>query len=284
MDEYTGRSNEDAVNTGSSLVTARGTGDGLILRLDGRSNASALLSELETFVESRRTFLTGNEVRLEWFGDMPDLAVEDRVRDELKGRYRIKVISSDVRREEVEADDIAEDTLQLKSLTSSLNTRDGSLSLFSGMAAYDESGSDNDEELMPAIETRGSGGLNEGSLWDEPDARIIYRTLRSGQRIETEHSLIIFGDVNSGAEVIAGGDIVVLGTLRGVAHAGAYDETGAGRVIVALSLEPTQLRIGSVISRGESESGKNAEIARVDGDIIVVERYQSRGSFSRTKR
>ena len=46
-------------------------------------------------------------------------------------------------------------------------------------------------------------------------------SLRSGQRIEFEGSLVIIGDVNAGAEVIAGENIVVLGTLRGLAHAGA---------------------------------------------------------------
>jgi septum site-determining protein MinC len=127
-------------------------------------------------------------------------------------------------------------------------------------------------------------------LWDDPDARIIYGTLRSGQKVETEHSIVVFGDVNSGAEVIAGGDIVILGTLRGIAHAGAYDETGGGRVIFSLNLQPTQLRIGLVISRGagseRAESGSRsagAEVARVDNNMIVVEPYQSRTVWVRRR-
>ena len=122
-------------------------------------------------------------------------------------------------------------------------------------------------------------------LGDVADARMVVGTLRSGQRVESEHSIIIAGDVNSGAELVAGGDIFVLGKLRGVAHAGAYDETGAGRVIFALELEPTQLRIGSVITRGGNDSvsalksklsRKKPELARVDGNMIVVEPYQQR--------
>ena len=100
--------------------------------------------------------------------------------------------------------------------------------------------------------------------------------MRSGQRIESEHSVIVVGDVNSGAEIVAGGDIIVLGTLRGVAHAGAYDETGGGRLIFALNLAPTQLRIGAIISRGSSEGKHGAEVARVEGNLIVVEAYQAR--------
>ncbi|RIL03932.1 MAG: septum site-determining protein MinC, partial [Proteobacteria bacterium] len=106
---------------------------------------------------------------------------------------------------------------------------------------------------------------------------------RSGQKIETEHSLIIFGDVNSGAEVVAGGDIIILGTLRGIAHAGAYDETGGGRVIFALTQQPTQLRIGTTISRGSPEGGSEPEIARIDGTSIVVEPYQSRAIGGRRR-
>ena len=126
-------------------------------------------------------------------------------------------------------------------------------------------------------------------LWDDPDARVVYGTLRSGQKVETEHSVVIFGDINSGAEVIAGGDIVILGTLRGIAHAGAYDESGGGRVIFSLNMQPTQLRIGLVISRGggsdksDATRGASSEIARVDNNTIVVEPYQSRTVWVRRR-
>ncbi len=127
----------------------------------------------------------------------------------------------------------------------------------------------------------------DAAAWDDPDARVVFSTLRSGQKLESEHSLVIFGDVNSGAEVVAGGDIVVLGVLRGVAHAGAYDESGGGRIIYAQNLQPTQLRIGTVISRGSAEAshtegaGSGPEVARVEGSLIVVEPYLSRNNAMR---
>ena len=68
-----------------------------------------------------------------------------------------------------------------------------------------------------------------------------------------------------------------------MAHAGAYDETGGGRVIVALNLQPTQLRIGMVISRGASDSRSVAEVARIDGNSIVVEPYNARVVLQRHK-
>lgn len=78
------------------------------------------------------------------------------------------------------------------------------------------------------------------------DAVLIRRTLRSGNNIHHHGHVIVLGDVNAGAEIIAGGDIIVWGHLRGVVHAGANGSVDA--VVCALNLEPTQLRIGSLIS------------------------------------
>ncbi len=107
------------------------------------------------------------------------------------------------------------------------------------------------------------------------ETRFIRHTLRSGQ-IERalEGNMVILGDVNPGAEVVAAGDIIVLGTLRGVAHAGALGNTSS--VIFALNLLPTQLRIGRFITRAPAEQQhrrQSAEIARVLEDAIIVEEY-----------
>jgi septum site-determining protein MinC len=75
---------------------------------------------------------------------------------------------------------------------------------------------------------------------------LIRRTLRGGRVIRTPGHVVVVGDVNPGAEIIAGGDIVVWGRLRGVVHAGAMGDESC--VICALDLQPTQLRISSLIS------------------------------------
>ncbi len=72
-------------------------------------------------------------------------------------------------------------------------------------------------------------------------------TLRSGTRIEHPGSVILRGDVNPGGEIIAQGDILIWGRLRGVAHAGAAGNTAA--TIVALSLQSGQIRIAAVVAR-----------------------------------
>jgi len=105
------------------------------------------------------------------------------------------------------------------------------------------------------------------------DTRLIRRTLRSGQSVEHLHNLVIMGDVNPGAEIKAGGDIVVFGKLMGLVHAGALGDKSAS--ITALELVPTQIRIAGVISRSPDDEGR-AEIRPErafikDGRIVVEE-------------
>jgi septum site-determining protein MinC len=80
--------------------------------------------------------------------------------------------------------------------------------------------------------------------------------LRSGQRIKYEGSVVIMGDVNPGSEIIADGNVIVLGTLKGLAHAGANGD--ATCFVSALSLQPTQLRIAGTISFVPPNAAKNS--------------------------
>ena len=86
------------------------------------------------------------------------------------------------------------------------------------------------------------------------EAVLIHRTLRSGHIIRHPGHVIVIGDINPGAEVVAGGNVVVWGRVRGVVHAGATGNTNA--VICALDLAPTQLRIGTQISVSPDRKGK----------------------------
>ena len=106
-------------------------------------------------------------------------------------------------------------------------------------------------------------------------SRIVPQTIRSGQTEDfPQGSLIIYGDVNQGAEVRAGGDIIVLGALRGSAHAGTNGRLSA--VIIAMELVPLQLHIGNYINPpllGQKSRGY-PEIAYIGSkDMIVVERF-----------
>ncbi len=105
----------------------------------------------------------------------------------------------------------------------------------------------------------------------EGGAVLVRRTLRSGQTVRHTGHVVVVGDVNPGAEIIAGGDVVVWGRLRGTVHAGAGGNDDA--VVCALVLAPTQLRIGSHIARspgGEPGHRILPEVALVQGDQIVA--------------
>lgn len=96
--------------------------------------------------------------------------------------------------------------------------------------------------------------------------------LRSGQRIEYEGSLVVLGDVNAGAEVIAGENIVVLGILRGLAHAGAKGNKEA--IIAAASIEAPQIRISNIIkerTKAEIQDRTLKTSAYIDenGEMII---------------
>lgn len=97
-------------------------------------------------------------------------------------------------------------------------------------------------------------------------------TLRGGQTLHHTGNIVVVGDVNPGAELVATGDILVFGRLAGIAHAGAQGDDRAR--IFALDLAPTQLRIATIIAAEESSKPRGAAkpeaaIAR-DGKIVVL--------------
>jgi len=94
-----------------------------------------------------------------------------------------------------------------------------------------------------------------------------------------EGNIVILGDVNPGAEVVATGSIIVMGVLRGVVHAGASGNKEA--TVTALRLQPTQLRIAEHITRAPDEEIVNVdqpEIARIKDGVVTIEVFQSGSS------
>jgi septum site-determining protein MinC len=105
-------------------------------------------------------------------------------------------------------------------------------------------------------------------------ALFVRKTLRAGQKIHFAGDVAILGDVNPGAEVVAGGSIMVFGALRGMAHAGAEGLREA--VVAAIVLAPTQLRIADCIARapeGRGETKVLPEIAKIQDGVIVIEKH-----------
>ena len=119
-----------------------------------------------------------------------------------------------------------------------------------------------DSELDPIEPDLGGG-----------EAMLIRRTLRSGHVIRHPGHVVVIGDINPGAEVVAGGNVVVWGRIRGVVHAGATGDTNA--VVCALDLAPTQLRIGTQISISPERKGKpRPEMAMLKEGQFVAQSWK----------
>jgi len=120
-----------------------------------------------------------------------------------------------------------------------------------------------DEDEPPPIDSEesGTGGV------------LVKRTLRSGRTVTSRGHVVVLGDVNPGAEIIAGGDIVVWGRLRGTVHAGAHgDETS---VVCALDMIPMQLRIAGHIALSPEDKRRKPrpEMAVIRNNRIEVEAW-----------
>jgi septum site-determining protein MinC len=112
-------------------------------------------------------------------------------------------------------------------------------------------------------------------LGDET-ALFLERTLRSGTRIEFPGHVVVLGDVNPGAEIIAEGNVIIWGRLRGMVHAGAKGNKTA--VICALDLSPTQLRIAEEVSASlKPQENPKPEIARINENGKLQAEFWSPG-------
>lgn len=98
--------------------------------------------------------------------------------------------------------------------------------------------------------------------------------LRSGQIIKHPGSVVVLGDANPGSEIVAEGNVIVLGALKGMAHAGSGGDTNC--FVSALALQPIQLRIANIITyvpppdKKSKKSPQQAQLAYVkDGQVFV---------------
>jgi septum site-determining protein MinC len=129
------------------------------------------------------------------------------------------------------------------------------------------------EPVEPAVPALAEGMVQPGE--EAGETVLLCRHLRSGQKFHFRGNVVILGDVNPGAEVVAGGNILVLGSLRGLAHAGKYGDQNT--VISAYRLNPTQLRISDHITRppdGEAFTATAPEVARIKDGKVVIEKLK----------
>jgi septum site-determining protein MinC len=198
-------------------ITLKGIKEGVLITIKPDGKWSDISGSLRAMIDAQSTFFRGGHITL---------SVGPR---EIR-RHELADVQKQLTKREI--------TL-LAVLTDSTMTLGSArkLGLATDMSARQLESPPSPEPLKPPPidpEERGTEGV------------LIRHTVRNGRSVHSEGHVVVVGDVNAGAEIIAGGDVVVWGRLRGTVHAGATGDESA--VVCALHLAPTQLRIAGYIT------------------------------------
>ncbi len=281
----------------------RGTARGLEWNVDGRAATDAIVAALEAKLAEAPGFFRGSAVRIAV--DCGPLANACLVQlAELAGRFELRIVEIGAPRPPAVVVDSGPVTLLNLAEGSAPNPFDDEAPTqfaVAPVAAAPDAGPSAGEPVQGPAAAAAPDALEAGEAgeagedFDAPTrvatplpavaaailpalaegTRLVVGPVRSGVILDHPGHLIVFGDVNPGAEVRATGNIVVLGRLRGTAHAAIGSDTG---FILALRLSPQQLRIGRRVARAADNdtSSSDAEIAYATGTEMIVERYQGR--------
>ncbi|MCR4435258.1 MAG: septum site-determining protein MinC [Clostridiales bacterium] len=218
-------------------VTFKGSLHGLTIILKEEDGFESILEQIERKVVSAGKFFKGASLHVKYRGKKLSKDQEDRVFNLLASKSGARI----------------------KSLTEDTEEPPEAQNNISG-------------QTSPRIRMKDYyfNGINEG-------VTKFYRgTVRSGQLVDFKGNLVVIGDVNPGGELIASGNVIVVGSLRGIVHAGADGNKDA--IVVALNLQPTQLRIADVITRSpdDEKDSRNflvPELAYVKDNMVYIERF-----------
>ncbi len=219
-------------------IAIKGTRNGLLLTLEPETPFGELLNALAERLAEAPTFFRGASLTVDT--SRRSLRVSERVQlENLLAYYQMSVTSLEK----------ATQARQAKTITLPLS------------------------ESSPNPDT--SMGQAQRDARESDDTLFLRRTVRSGQAIHHHSNIVVLGDVNPGAEIVAGGDIIVWGVLRGMVHAGYPDNQNA--VVCSLLLSPVQLRIAHLLSRSPEgfEALPRPEVAAIRHGQIVVETWVS---------
>lgn len=223
------------------MVAIKGIKDGLLVSLNAEEEWSAVTADLAARIDQQSAFFSGARITL-------DVGSRPVRKDELSS---VKAL---LERRGLTLWAVASASPTALDAAIALDLRTSNLGGTHHAAAGIDSEINSEEE--------GSFGV------------LIRRTLRSGRRIHSDGHVVVLGDVNPGAEIVAAGDVIVWGRLRGNVHAGAEgDETA---VVCALDMIPTQLRIAGhiTVSPDDKRRKPRPEIAYIRDNRIVVEAWK----------
>jgi septum site-determining protein MinC len=227
----------------SDLVSIKGVKDGLLVILSATEEWHIITKELASRIDEKGDFFVGAHVTID-VGERPVPKYELSSVKALLERRGLKLM-----------------VVQ----TSSQTTYDSAQALDLRTTVPEELQTIPNNDILDTLpidsEEQGTSGV------------MLRRTLRSGRTVHSRGHVVVVGDVNPGAEIVATGDIIVWGKLRGTVHAGAEGDTSA--IICALDMSPSQLRIADLIATSPSDKSHKVrpEVASVRDDRIVVEAW-----------
>jgi len=258
-------------------VLIKGNQHGLAVFINEESDFEQIKSGLIEKLEGARSFFGANKVTLSFSGKELE-AKEQSILVDLFSEYS-----------DLEILLVIDDLLEIEQIRTTIS-KDLRIELVEEVKSeineqFNEE-LDNFKETIRSLESDKSkleNKLNEMSakkndhkiqLDKHDEVTFHYATLRSGQQIIHNHSIVIMGDVNNGARVEAGGNVIVIGKLKGVVHAGLNGTDNA--YIVALDMKPVQLRINNSYGRASDEamnetSSTQPQIAYVEDGMIAIE-------------
>jgi septum site-determining protein MinC len=241
-------------------IAIKGTRNGLLLTLEPETPFSELLNALSHRLSEAPGFFRGASLALDT--RRRDLRISERTQlEELLANYQMSVTSLEQK--------LVAKQHEPEVISSNVGS-EPSIDVSNEITMTAEIQSEQTQVQIDRLDPR-----------DSDDTLFLRRTIRSGQAIQHASNVIILGDVNPGAEIVASGDIIVWGVLRGMVHAGYPNNENA--IVCSLVLAPVQLRIAHLLSRPPDGYQVQArpEFATIKNGQIVVEAWLSHGRTTR---
>jgi len=226
----------EEVKMRNNSIVFKGTSDSLIVIMKEEADFETILEEMEFKISSNERFFKGADLKVKYRGKKLSEEEENKIFEILKNKSGAKITSFE---------------------------KDTNIPV--------EVKREPAAKPHPIIKMSNFyfKGIEEGIT------KFHRGTVRSGQLLRFDGNIVVIGDVNPGGEVIAAGNVVVMGSLRGIVHAGSDGNREA--IVVALNLNPTQLRIADVITRSpddkQIENQFIPEMAYIKDNFVYIDRY-----------
>ncbi len=253
---------------GANTVDIKGQKDGLWIYLDDQIPLQELFDAVSDTLSAANNFFSGADVSIHTGLRTLSAAEKEDLRGLVEQTYGLhikEVLHTESREDEAadEQNDLHPDTPE---------------EIHDDVTPEDEFMKELDETFRGPVASKKfrEHTFSPDYLYENEEHAFYFRgTVRSGQTLEYPGNIVILGDVNPGAYIIASGDIIVMGRLHGVVHAGAEGEERA--VVIGASFTPSQLRIAQYIGRSPDEkplarkTQPQTEKAYIKDGVLVIE-------------